>query len=183
MFLGVDQSLRSSGVVVVGASNDLIYRGTIAPKKLTGVERLAFIREGIREVLAGEPSISFAALEGYSFDSVNRSFDLGELGGLVRLALYDAGIPFVVVSPKTLKSFVSSNGGATKEQMREAVLKKWGMNFEQDDECDAYGLAQLARSVHLNTGATRAELEVVKKLKNTTKKLSLVSFPAKQLSI
>jgi Holliday junction resolvasome RuvABC endonuclease subunit len=116
-------------------------------------------------------------------ESVNRSFDLGELGGLVRLVLHDAGIPFVVVAPKSLKQFVSSDGSATKELMREAVLKKWGMDFEQDDECDAFGLAQLARSFHLNTGTTRAELEVLKKLRDTTKKISLVATPVARLSI
>jgi len=183
MYLGIDQSLRSSGVVVVGASNDLIYRGTVTPGKLLGVTRLACIRDSLRDVLAAEPDICYAAIEGYSIESVNRSFDLGELGGLVRLVLHDAGIPFVVVAPKSLKQFVSSDGSATKELMREAVLKKWGMDFEQDDECDAFGLAQLARSFHLNTGTTRAELEVLKKLRDTTKKISLVASPAARLSI
>ena len=183
MFLGIDQSLRSSGVVVVSESQDLIYRGTVTPGKLTGAPRLACIRDAICSVLASTPSVCYAALEGYSIESTNRSFDLGELGGLVRLVLHDAGIPFVVVAPKSLKLFVSGDGSATKELMREAVLKKWGIDFDQDDECDAFGLAQVARSFHSNTGTTRAELEVLKKLKNTDKKISLVASPAKTISI
>ena len=181
MYLGIDQSLRSSGVVIVTENQEVEYVGTVTPGKLTGAPRLACIRDALR--LVARPGIKFAALEGYSMESVNRSFDLGELGGLVRLVLHDAGIPFVVVAPKSLKQFVSSDGSATKELMREAVLKKWGMDFEQDDKCDAFGLAQLARSFHLNTGTTRAELEVLKKLRDTSKKISLVATPAARLSI
>lgn len=182
MYLGIDQSLRSSGVVVIDSSSDLIWREAVTPKKLAGAPRLAFIRDALHRVI-GRDSPRFAALEGYSMESVNRSFDLGELGGLVRLVLHDAGIPFVVVAPKSLKQFVSGDGSATKELMRQAVLKKWGMDFDQDDECDAYGLAQVARSLHLNTGTTRAELEVLKKLRNTDKKISLVAAPSRAISI
>jgi Holliday junction resolvasome RuvABC endonuclease subunit len=178
MFLGIDQSLRSSGVALLTENQTLNYSGTVTPGTLTGVARLAYIRTCLRDVLAsaGE-EISYAAIEGYSMESVNRSFDLGELGGVVRLVLHDAGIPFVVVAPKTLKLFVASDGAADKQKMREAVLKKWAVDLPQNDVCDAYGLAQLARSFHLNTGSNRTELEVLKKLKNTTRKPSLVAAP------
>jgi len=181
MYLGIDQSLRSSGVVVVDGSNDLIWREAVTPKKLMGVARLAFIRNALRRIIKRDPPI-YAALEGYSIESVNRSFDLGELGGLVRLVLHDAGIPFLVVAPTQLKQFITGNGQATKEKMRQAVLDKWGMDFEQDDECDAFGLAQVARAIHMNIGSTRAQLEVLKKLRDTTKKISLVAHPAAHLS-
>lgn len=182
MYLGIDQSLRSSGVAVVSEKQLVVHLGTLTPKKLKGVERLAWIREGLREVLAAEPDIKYAALEGYSIDSQNRPYDLGELGGVVRLTLHDAGIPFLIVAPKSLKLFVASDGGADKEKMRQAVLKKWGRDVPQDDECDALGLAHVARSFHLNKGTTRGELEVLKKLRDTDKKISLVSYTANVVS-
>jgi Holliday junction resolvasome RuvABC endonuclease subunit len=183
MYLGLDQSLRSSGVAVVSGKGEVIYLGLIPTGALRGVQRLAAIRNALRDVLGAEPDIKYAALEGYSIESVNRPFDLGELGGVVRLALHDAGVPFLVVPPKSLKLFVASDGAADKEKMRKAVLKKWGQDIEQDDECDAFGLAQLARSFHLNTGTTRAELEVLKKLRDTSKKITLVAPPATGISI
>lgn len=184
-YLGVDQSLRCSGVAVIGRNQELEYVGDIVPGKLTGAPRLGCIRSALRDVLAANPEINYAAIEGYSYgSSVGRTFELGEVGSVVKLVLWDAGIPFIVVSPASLKQFVSGNGSSDKEHMRMAVLSKWGLDFaDRDDQCDAYGLAQVARSVHTGIGKTRAELEVVKKLKDTTKKLSLVATPARSISI
>jgi Holliday junction resolvasome RuvABC endonuclease subunit len=185
MYLGIDQSLRCSGVAVIGKSQELLYVGTITPGKLTGAPRLGYIRSALRDVLAANPEIEYAAIEGYSYGSgAGRTFELGEVGAVMKLALFDAGIPYLTVSPAGLKQFVAGNGHSDKERMREFTLRKWGIDFEdRDDECDAYGLAHVARSVHLGVGKTRAELEVVKKLKNTDKKISLVATPAKIVSI
>lgn len=184
MYLGIDQSLRSSGLAVVSEKQEIVCLGEVAPGKLTGVTRLAHIRSALRDHLAAEPDIKFAAMEGYAYDvGAGRVFELGEVGAVVKLTLHDAGIPFVIVPPASLKLFVSGMGGATKEQMREATYKKWGLDIDQDDQCDAHGLAQLARAFHLGCGSTRAELEVIKKLKDTTKKISLVAAPAKTISI
>jgi crossover junction endodeoxyribonuclease RuvC len=184
MYLGIDQSLRSSGVADVSEGQEVKFIGTVNPGKLAGVHRLAAVRSAIRDVLAAEPDIRFAALEGYAYDvGAGRVFELGEIGAVVKLSLLDAGIPFVVVAPAQLKQFVSSSGSATKELMRQAVLKKWGIDVAQDDECDAFGLAQVARAFHLNKGTTRAELEVLKKLRDTDKKISLVAAPSRAISI
>jgi Holliday junction resolvasome RuvABC endonuclease subunit len=183
MYLGIDQSLRSSGVAVVSEKQQVTYLSTLNPKKLRGVERLAWIRESLRVVLASEPDIKYAALEGYAYDvGAGRVFELGEIGGVVKMVLHDAAIPFLIVPPASLKQFVADHGQAKKEQMRAAVLRKWKVDVEQDDECDALGLAQVARSFHLNKGTTRSELEVLKKLRDTDKKISLVSFTANVVS-
>lgn len=127
MFLGIDQSLRSSGVVVLSQNQECVYRGRILPGKLTGVQRLSVIRNALRDVIAAEPRIHFAALEGYAYDvGAGRVFELGEVGAVVKMTLLDAGIPFIVVPPASLKQFVVGNGQAKKEQMRQAVLQKWG---------------------------------------------------------
>lgn len=170
MYLGIDQSLRSTGVALVSSEGLRLYTGTVTPGKLTGAARLAYIRDALREYAK---SVAYAALEGYAMDAVNRSFDLGEVGGLVRLLLHDAQIPFVVVPPMSLKQFAGTNGTSSKEAMREAVKKQWGVDIEQNDACDAFALAQVARAVHLNKGKTRAQLEVIKKLTAETKKLNL----------
>ncbi len=184
MFLGIDQSLRSSGVAVVDELGNAVFTGTVCPQKLTGVDRLAAIRQGFISLVESCPPIQLAALEGYAYDvGAGRVFELGEVGGLVKLFLHDRGIPFVVVPPASLKLFVAGIGSATKEQVQKAVLSKWGAALEQNDECDAFGLAQVARAFKLDKGSTRSELEVLKKLRTSTKKLSLVKFPTNELSL
>jgi Holliday junction resolvasome RuvABC endonuclease subunit len=139
-----------------------------------------YIRNELQEIIAHYPGIKGAALEGYAYDvGAGRVFELGEVGATVKLVLHDAQIPFIVVPPASLKRFVAGHGQATKDQMHAAVLKKWSHNLLQDDVCDAYGLAQVARAFTSNAGSTRAELEVLKKLRSPDTKISLVSYPQK----
>lgn len=165
MFLGIDQSLRSTGLAVIAsAGNQALALTAIQPKKLTGAARLQYLRDGVRDVLTGHTKPHYACLEGYSLHSVNRSFDLGEVGGVLRLCLYDAGIPFTVVPPTTLKKFASGKGTADKDAMRRAVNDRWSIDIPQDDACDAYALAHVARLLFTRAPTTRIDAEVLKTL-------------------
>jgi Holliday junction resolvasome RuvABC endonuclease subunit len=169
-FLGVDQSLRGTGLVVLSETGDILLQRLVQPSSLRGVERLAFIRGELREVLERHQPYR-AALEGYSYDSTGRVFQLGELGGLVQLAFWDAGVPYLMVPPASLKKFVANNGKAEKEQMLKATLSKWHVDFqEEDDLCDAHGLAQIQRTIACDDSTARHELEVIRELLAPPKK-------------
>lgn len=169
-FLGVDQSLRGTGLVVLSETGVILLQRLVQPASLRGVERLGFIRAELREVLQRHQPHR-AALEGYSFDSTGRVFQLGELGGLVQLAFWDAQVPFMMVPPASLKKFVSGNGKAEKEQMLKATLDKWQIDFhEEDDLCDAHGLAQILRTIACDDSMVRYELEVIRELLAPPKK-------------
>lgn len=167
--IGVDQSLTSPGIAVID------YDGkprlvTNLKNNLKGVERLAYIRDQLALVLKTfKPE--FAALEGYSVNSVNRPFDLGEVGGLVRLALHDAHVPFIVVTPTQLKKFVTGSGASDKEALQKWVAKKWEVTLTQDDQADAFGLAQVARVFSTKATPYRSELEVVMAIDAANKKV------------
>jgi Holliday junction resolvasome RuvABC endonuclease subunit len=163
-FIGCDQSLTSTGIVVLSEGRAVMRR--VQPKELRGAARLAHIRKEIVDLATKFPP-SMAACEGYSFNSVHRALDLGELGGMVRLAFFDLTVPLVVVAPTTLKKFVTGHGGAKKEGkggMREGIEAKWGVDIAQDDLADAYGLAQVARVFFTKSSTNRDELEAVKGL-------------------
>ncbi len=163
LFLGVDQSLNGTGLVVLDEVGAIRLQRQVQPAALRGVARLALIRAAVREALEYKPVT--AALEGYSYNSTGRVFQLGEVGGLVQLAFYDAGVSFLVVTPAALKKFVANNHQASKKQMIDATKDKWGVDFNaDDDQCDAHGLAQILRAVALNNSTVRHELEVVKEL-------------------
>lgn len=160
-YLGVDQSLRKTGVVVLSETGTIVLRHLIQPASLRGAARLAYIRDALRDVISEHRPAS-AALEGYSYDSTGKVFELGEAGGVVKLCFFDAQIPSYVVSPAALKKFVADNHQATKEQMLRKTLDKWGVDFQKEDDlCDAHGLSRIVRSVEKKDCVRRNELEVV----------------------
>lgn len=83
-------------------------------------------------------------IEGYSYASGNKAHDVGELGGVVRLALYEAGIRYEVVAPKTLKTYACDNGNASKDDMLLAAVRRLGYAGKSKDEADALWLYALA---------------------------------------
>lgn len=163
-FLGIDQSLTSPGFAVLGAEgDDPLHLQALRTAPRRGAERLGYIWEVLEGLLA-QHGPAYAALEGYSMASLNRPFDLGEVGGVIRLCLQQAAVPFVVVPPTSLKKFITGKGVATKQVMRSHTKEKYGIDIPQDDMCDAYGLAQVARACHRGDSSVRSELEVIRNL-------------------
>lgn len=140
--LGMDQSLTSSGLVAVQASTS-ISSTVIKTGTRRGIVRLLFIEDILtKTLLAVKPALF--VLEGYAFNPrAGQSFSLGELGGIVKRTAYKAGVPYISVSPGTLKKYVTGSGAAKKNVMLLGAFKKFGVSFASDDECDAYCLARV----------------------------------------
>jgi hypothetical protein len=94
--------------------------------------------------------IPHVVMEAYGFAS-QKGHTIGEGGGAVKLALLSAlgannkaAYPSTV-APNTLKKFVTGSGGkgSEKSDMKLATFKKWGAEFKDDNECDAFCLAQM----------------------------------------
>ena len=108
---------------------------------LKSMARLKYIKDRILTIL-DEFKVTKIAIEGYSFSSKGRSvFDLGELGGAIRLALYEKKYQYIDVSPSSVKAFIII-GNADKEQMRLGILSTYGYNFDNDNIADAFALAR-----------------------------------------
>ena len=165
LFLGIDQSLTSTGVALIGNAGAPLELLCIKPKALRGVQRLAYIRDGLRDLLKGK-EITQAAREGYSYGSVGtgRVFELGEIGGVLDLMLHDLRIPSIAIPPTSLKLAITGSGAASKDKVRQSVFKRFGWDIDQDDKCDAYSLAQVAMLYTTKKWRTRTEADVVMKL-------------------
>jgi Holliday junction resolvasome RuvABC endonuclease subunit len=145
LYLGIDQSLTGTGLCVIDNDARVRVLATVDTKNLRGGIRLAKIRDAVVDVLTEGP-ISGAAVEGYSMGSINRPFDLGEVGGVIRLALTDARVSYNIVAPSVLKLFATGHGHADKARMlREAETR--GACPADDNQADAYFLACVARAV------------------------------------
>lgn len=103
---------------------------------------------GIRDV--DEPKFpddmgpTLVAIEGYAMGSKTRPQMAGELGGHLRLLLWQAGIPYIIVPPTSLKAYTSGSGQSKKSMMMMMAFKRWGYEAAGEDECDAYCLARIA---------------------------------------
>ena len=147
--IGLDLSLTSTGVAIGRAT------WAIATKGLRDEERLIYIRDLILEAISDlepEPDTQFVVfVEGYSFASRNsHAHALGELGGVIRVALYEAAIPFVEVPPTCRAKFATGRGNAGKSEVVSAISAKTGMIWEgpgNEDRCDAWILQEIGRTI------------------------------------
>lgn len=143
--VGIDPSLTSLGWAYQD-NEDFIEVG-VERCKYKGFQRLDFLRERVTQVLdAVSPEL--VVYEGYAMGiRGGRVFDLGELGGLLKMEMYYRNIPILLVPPSNLKMFVTGNGGTKgKDAMMQTLAKHRGRLFDTDDEADAYGLVLMGRA-------------------------------------
>jgi crossover junction endodeoxyribonuclease RuvC len=165
-FVGIDQSMNHTGVCVLNGAGTLHAWSLIEPRTLRGYERLAFLRAGLQEVLK-DLQFQVGVLEGYSFGSLNRKFDLGEVGAIIKLALFDVCSTVYVAAPKQLKKFVTARASAEKQEVMDAIAAQWGVPVQNDNLADAFGLAQIARQLHVWDTTQRHQLDVLHAIAGT----------------
>ena len=148
--LGIDPGLaKMAWCLLVPDGRRFDYETGIIGKNLDGLNeigRLAAIRDAVRALLIGKLP-NMAAMEGYSFGSKWRMADMGEVGGIVKIACHDAGVPLKIVAPATLKKFVTGRGNSDKAVMRTKIFSKWKVEFGTQDEAEAFAVAQWASRV------------------------------------
>lgn len=146
--VGIDPSLTSLGFAYQTGEDETIFGGAVQPKKLRGLHRLHILRFEVNALL-DHVRPELVVYEGYAMGirGGGRVFDLGELGGVLKMEMYYRRIPTLVVPPSNLKMFVTGHGGAKgKDEMMRALAKHRGRLFETDDEADAYGLVLMGRA-------------------------------------
>lgn len=112
-----------------------------------GVSRIAEIFAEFDAYLEETQSrLAGAAIEGYAYSSKGAVFNLGELGGVLRLALYKRGIPTIEVPPTYLKKFITGKGNAPKNIVIKEVYKKYDVDVDDDNDSDAVALALVCQA-------------------------------------
>lgn len=157
--LGIDTSLRSTGVGVVeslaGKSLALEYGRIHNPDRICLSECLRRIDGGIREII-GRTKPELAAIEDIFFAKNPRTaMVLGEARGVVIAACASSGIPVYQYEPRRVKQAIAGTGAADKQQVRRMVMVLLGLKTEpQEDAGDALAIALC----HLNSRSPIAEL-------------------------
>ncbi len=166
--VGIDPSLTSTGIIVLRNGELGKALTTKNEPKLGTIERVGRIYEQINNVIENlstcyvnayigdkrmirwEPP-SLIVIEGFSYGSKGRGvFDIAYLGWRIREELEryrtEDDIPWLEVSPSQVKQFATGKGNANKEIVLQQVYKRWGVELTDNNQADAYVLAQIGRA-------------------------------------
>lgn len=146
--VGLDLSLTTTGIATVAGCE-------VLRTDLRGCERLAWLREmvlvacGERVLQAGTaltftPLADLVVLEDYAYSRANQAHQIGELHGVIRLALHEAEIPVALVAPTARAKYATGKGNAGKAEVLAAAIRRLGYDSHDDNEADALWLRQMA---------------------------------------
>ena len=148
--LALDLSLTGTGIAHTdGHTERFTTRVDVDP-----YWRIETIRCKVRDLTVGVGAVSrevdVVVVEDYADHSpgIRSTIRLAELGGVIRLELTRASIPWVAISPSALKSFATGKGNASKAEMLAAAdaVSPFVGPFHSYDEADAWWLHELAHA-------------------------------------
>lgn len=147
---GLDLSLERTGYAAV-ADNGYTSVGTVAAGGRRGVSRLIHIRDRITDIIRGVNFWDLILIEDLPHGARNNAAGpLGELHGVIKVALYEEGISYVLVPPATLKKYATGRGNADKIAVVTAAVRRASYGGEDSNEADALWLAHIGLD-HLGT--------------------------------
>lgn len=144
--LGIDQSFQSTGVVVLRKGRRIpLFSDRIRTDTKFGShdERIKFIIDNIMGVVETfQPDTVCVESVAYGMVGKGQVFQLGELSGAIKAALFRAGIQPVVANIGTWKKLLTGNGNAGKPLVMQHVKPLWPDCPFITDLSDAYGIAK-----------------------------------------
>lgn len=128
--------------------------------------RLNDIAAGVsRTIAVRPPRPDLVGIEGYAYGARNGREVLGEVGGVIRLRLFELDVPYVVVPPASLKRHATGNGNADKARMMARTRELGGNAVWNNDECDAWLLRRMLRQAYQLEPMTEAhEIDAISNL-------------------
>jgi len=146
-FLGVDPGYARLGygiIEVTGNRAEFVDAGVFetSPKQVEG-ERLLRLQEFLQKLLKAH-TIQHAGLEQvFLRRDLTTGIKLSEARGVIRMNLFQAGIPYSEISPSAMKKTITGSGSAQKKtlQLMTAKLLNLPVQMKIDDAADGLGLA------------------------------------------
>ncbi len=129
-----------------------------------GAVRLSWFYAKMRDELERGPAL--VVIEGYAYARGNQQAAMGELGGVIRLALQESGVSWMVIPPSNLKKFVTGKGNSPKERVMLDAYKRFWIDGPTTDEVEATCLALMGAvgSFDLETPLPEVNLQSLVKL-------------------
>jgi Holliday junction resolvasome RuvABC endonuclease subunit len=153
--IGLDLSMTGTGIA--GCDGTL----RTVSNKITGDARLPMIRDEIAKA-ANCQNITLVVIEDLPTHAKSAGIT-GMVHGAIRTYLLDQRIPYVLITPASLKKYATGKGNAGKPEMAVAAYKRLGIEGVDDNQVDAAwlraaGLDQLGEPLVAMPAAQRAAL-------------------------
>lgn len=162
--VGFDPGLNTTGYGVVewsGAAVRLLEAGTVRPRSESLETRLAEIHAGVREVLEAFRPGALAIEQIFVHAKFPKTAILmGHARGVICLAAAQAGLAVHHYLPNRVKSTLTGNGHAGKEQMQMAVQRELGLVSRPEPADAADALAIALADYHLRLRPLRSGLAI-----------------------
>ncbi len=155
--VGLDLSMTATGIALADGTTETVKT------KATGDRRLVAIADAVRAVTAG---CDMAVIEDLPTHAKSAGIT-GMVHGAVRAALIVAGVPYVLITPASVKKYATGKGNAGKPDMAVALFKRAGLEAGDDNQVDAYwlramGLDHYGQPCVQLPAVNRAALDAVK---------------------
>lgn len=140
--MGIDPSLTGTGVVVIeeresGQSCDILYAATLktSPDQPLGF-RLGYIVAGITSAMSAyQPDA--VAMEGYAMGSKFARESMGEVGGVIKLALWGFAVePKIWPVQSWRKALFAAK--VVKDEVRLKVFQQYGVDLKDMNQLEAF---------------------------------------------
>lgn len=86
--------------------------------------------------------------------------DAGRIQHLIERLAFEHGIPYVTVAPTTMRSYV---GSKEKSDTKLRVWQKWAVQFDSEDETDAFAIGMTGRAILTGEWAIKPKSKPKKK--------------------
>jgi Holliday junction resolvasome RuvABC endonuclease subunit len=143
--VGLDLSMTATGIAWCDGST---Y--TVAGRE-TGDRRLLTICQEVGIAVDGR-DIDLVVIEDLPTHAKSAGIT-GMVHGAVRAYLLRLKVPYVLITPASLKKYATGKGNAGKPEMAVAAFKRAGKEFGDDNQCDAWWLRAMGLD-HLGAPAT-----------------------------
>lgn len=172
--LALDMSLNSAGWAKTPDPGEPTRYGLLAPPKgFIGIARLRWMRAQVLQLTTSKTlgSVTFGAvpdlvvIEGYAYGAQGSAvISLGEMGGVIRVALEDAGLAWLAVNPSTVKTYATGSGIAKKDAVLAAAIRKLDYQGHSTDEADALWLLELTTAHYDGRALTADQKRAIEKV-------------------
>jgi hypothetical protein len=128
--VGLDLSITATGVADREGQTYTIKPAPRGDGRLVEIRDCVGLAVGVAQMVAIEDLPVNAKSAGIT----------GMVHGAVRAALIMWGIRYVLITPASVKKYATGKGNADKTAMALAAFKRAGLEFGDDNQCDAWWL-------------------------------------------